>query len=109
MKRGIEYAWTGDKELDTLVTFARLNLQLAEAKAKVKADTASRAQVAKATVKRYPVRIGMTTQEVLETGWGKPMHLNRTTTAAGTREPWVYPRYRSYLYFTDGILTSVQN
>src|SRR5262249_39696558 len=36
------------------------------------------------------VRIGMTAQQVIEeTQWGAPEHVNRTTTAAGTREQWV--------------------
>ena len=55
------------------------------------------------------VRIGMTAEQVLkETNWGRPHSVNRTTTAYGTREQWVYG-YPNYLYFTNGILTSFQN
>ena len=54
-------------------------------------------------------RIGMTAEQVLkETSWGKPRSINRTTTTHGTREQWVYG-YPNYLYFTNGILTSISN
>ncbi len=55
------------------------------------------------------VRIGMTAEQVLkESSWGKPQRVNRSTTANGTREQWVYG-YPNYLYFTNGILTGIQN
>ena len=55
------------------------------------------------------VRVGMTAEQVLkETSWGKPRSINRTTNAHGTREQWVYG-YPNYLYFTNGVLTSIQN
>jgi hypothetical protein len=54
------------------------------------------------------VVIGMTAEEVLSIGWGKPNDINRTITAYGTREQWVYGN-GNYLYFEDGILTSIQN
>ncbi len=55
------------------------------------------------------VRIGMSQQTVLnKTNWGRPDSINRTTTANGTREQWVYAR-GNYLYFTNGILTAIQN
>ena len=55
------------------------------------------------------VRIGMTSDQVLkESNWGKPRSVNKTTTSTGTREQWVYG-YPNYLYFTNGILTSIQN
>jgi hypothetical protein len=63
---------------------------------------------AKARAKLPGVRIGMTQAEVLASSWGKPDDINRTITAYGTREQWVYG-YRSYLYFDDGILTAIQN
>lgn len=54
------------------------------------------------------VHIGMTKGEVLTNGWGQPSDINKTTTAYGTREQWVYGG-GNYLYFEDGILTSIQN
>lgn len=53
------------------------------------------------------VRIGMSPEEVIASSWGKPQHVNRTSTAYGTREQWVYGG--GYLYFEDGKLTTVQN
>ena len=61
-------------------------------------------------------RIGMTTKAVInETQWGAPKKINRTTTASGVREQWVYDHcgynrcYNGYLYFTNGKLTAIQN
>lgn len=54
-------------------------------------------------------RIGMTREQVInQTRWGKPYDVNRTTTARGTREQWVYGD-RRYLYFDNGILTTIQD
>lgn len=81
----------------------------------VKAMTAARAEDAerdradRARRKREGVSIGMTRQQVLESSWGQPMRINRTTTAGHEREQWVYPGLRNYLYFEDGVLTAVQN
>jgi hypothetical protein len=54
------------------------------------------------------VRVGMTKAEVLKSNWGKPESVNKTTNASGVREQWVYGG-RNYLYFRNGILTSIQN
>lgn len=63
---------------------------------------------AKAKRKREGVSIGMTQQQALDSSWGRPSHINRTTTAAGMREQWVYGG-GNYLYFSNGILVSIQN
>lgn len=62
----------------------------------------------KARKKREGVTIGMSQQDALDSSWGKPDRVNRTTTASGVREQWVYGD-RGYLYFTNGVLTAVQN
>lgn len=62
----------------------------------------------KARQKSEGVRIGMTKQQVLDSSWGKPGHINTTTTANGTHEQWVYGG-GNYLYFDNGILTAIQN
>jgi len=54
------------------------------------------------------VQIGMTKEEVLTDGWGRPIDVNKTTTANGTREQWVYDD-NNYLYFEDDVLTTIQN
>ena len=55
--------------------------------------------------------VGMTTDQVLyETNWGKADHINRTVTAGGVTEQWVYSgRHGSYLYFINDHLTAIQN
>ncbi|WP_062231516.1 hypothetical protein [Fictibacillus sp. FJAT-27399] len=51
--------------------------------------------------------IGMTKKEVLNSKWGQPTDVNKTTTANSVTEQWVYPGYK-YLYFEDGVLTAIQ-
>ncbi|MFD0710878.1 stalk domain-containing protein [Paenibacillus sp. GCM10027626] len=55
----------------------------------------------------YRVHIGMTREQAIW-GWGEPEYINKTTTSYGTFEQWVYGNY-NYLYFNDGVLTSIQN
>jgi hypothetical protein len=60
----------------------------------------------------------MTTKEVLRSSWGYPNDVNTTETQNGTHEQWVYDHdYRGkdwmthvegYLYFENGVLTSMQ-
>lgn len=52
------------------------------------------------------VRIGWTSQMCRES-WGAPRKINRTITAYGVDEQWVY--YKGFLYFTDGILRTIQD
>ena len=70
---------------------------------------ARKAQVAAELARRRKegVTIGMTQREVLLSNWGRPRLVNRTTTALGTREQWVYGG--GYLYFDNGVLTTIQN
>ena len=58
-------------------------------------------------IKKHQVEIGMTKAQCRKS-WGRPEEINVTTTAYGRHEQWVY-NMRSYLYFDDGILTSIQN
>jgi hypothetical protein len=62
-----------------------------------------------ARAKQYPgASIGMTADQVKkETAWGEPCSVNRTVTANGEREQWVYPDYQ-YLYFVNGRLVSIE-
>lgn len=52
------------------------------------------------------VKIGMTA-EMCREAWGSPYDINKTIGSWGIHEQWVYDG--SYLYFEDGILTSIQN
>ena len=46
-------------------------------------------------------------KEMCRESWGKPERINKTTTAWGVHEQWVYGY--NYLYFEKGILTTIQN
>jgi hypothetical protein len=71
-------------------------------------NAASQAALQEAAVKRRQgVSIGMSKDDVLASSWGKPRSVNRTVTASGVHEQWVYRG--GYLYFEDGVLTAIQN
>jgi len=53
------------------------------------------------------IRIGMSKDEVLSR-WGEPKDVNKTITVNYVKEQWVYAG-NTYLYFEDGILTTIQN
>ncbi|MBP3041038.1 hypothetical protein J9303_16350 [Bacillaceae bacterium Marseille-Q3522] len=61
-----------------------------------------------ASSSNYGVYIGMTKEQVLASSWGEPEKINKTTTAYGTSEQWVYPGFQ-FLYFENDILVSIQN
>lgn len=76
-----------------------------------KSDPAAEAASKKAELakwKKEGVTIGMTAERALLSSWGKPEKINRTTNEFGVREQWVYGG-GNYLYFKDGVLTSIQN
>jgi hypothetical protein len=52
------------------------------------------------------IHIGMN-QDMCREAWGKPGKINRTTTAYGTSEQWVYGY--NYVYFDGDVLTTIQN
>lgn len=55
------------------------------------------------------VRIGWSKQMCKES-WGEPDDINRAIGSWGTHEQWVYGDiYCDYLYFENGILTTIQN
>lgn len=88
----------------------RLNQAAADAEKAAKAlalEEKKAERLAKAKKKKEGVNIGMSKQDVLDSSWGRPSHINRTTTARGTREQWVYDG--NYLYFDADTLTSIQN
>jgi hypothetical protein len=66
-----------------------------------------RKQAVAECARRGQPKIGMTTDQVYSTCWGKPYRVNRTQTGTHTHDQFVYPSDR-YLYFSDGILTSIQ-
>lgn len=59
-----------------------------------------------ASRKSKGVVIGMTEKEVLQSSWGRPESINRTTNSFRVSEQWVYGG-RNYLYFQDGYLKPI--
>jgi hypothetical protein len=51
--------------------------------------------------------IGMTYEQAVATCWGKPETINRTITQGHVRVQAVYADHQHYLYFDDGVLTSI--
>lgn len=58
------------------------------------------------TVAQKVVTIGMNKQMVIE-AWGQPYDKHRTVTSYGVSEQWVYSSH--YVYFEDGLVTTIQN
>ena len=61
--------------------------------------------------RKYPA-IGMTGSEVRASIWGGPDNINKTTTANGVSEQWVYKvgdYDMKFIYLDDGIVTAIQN
>lgn len=55
------------------------------------------------------VTIGMTAKQVaINSNWGRPDTVNRTTLKNGVHEQWVYPG-KGYLYFDNGKLVAIQD
>lgn len=57
-------------------------------------------------IKKHQVQIGMS-KKMCIASWGRPDHVNTTTTRYSTHEQWVYDG--GYLYFENDELTSIQN
>lgn len=61
------------------------------------------------TIGKGHIYVGMTAEQV-RAAWGRPYDINRTTTANSTNEQWVmHEMGGSYVYFEDGICTTIQN
>lgn len=88
--------------------FKRLAPLLEQVRRAQQAERAALAKAEAARRRKQGVSIGMTREEVLASSWGKPQRVNTTTTAYRVREQWVYGD-NNYLYFENGILTSIQN
>ena len=65
-------------------------------------------------VRSKKVTVGMTSEQV-KLAFGEPSKVNRTVTASGVREQWIYGSYSrytkpwAYLYLTNGRVTSWQD
>ena len=56
-------------------------------------------------IKNNPA-LGMTAEEVLQTTWGKPKRINKTTYTWGIEEQWIYPD-NQYIYLENGIVVAI--
>ncbi|AVM24336.1 hypothetical protein [Bacillus pumilus] len=63
-------------------------------------------QIEDRTLNPQSISIGMTEDDVLINGWGRPTKVNTNITKNRTLKQWVY-KGNKYLYFEDGILTSI--
>ena len=52
-------------------------------------------------------KVGMTSEEVLKSTWGKPQKINKTTYSNNVSEQWVYSINR-YVYLENDIVTAIQ-
>lgn len=80
----------------------------ARLQAEFEAQRKSDAKAASIAKRKGGVTLGMTAVQVRASGWGVPQSVNRTTTAHGVHEQWVYGGH-NYLYFENGVLTNIQN
>ena len=61
------------------------------------------------TIAKRQIHIGMTSEQV-RAAWGRPYHINRTSNTYGESEQWVmHEMGSSYVYFENGICTTIQN
>ena len=63
--------------------------------------------IARYTNEKVSPRIGMTSDDVLNSSWGNPDKKNVTNTKYGKHEQWVYTHNR-YVYIDNGIVTAIQ-
>lgn len=89
----------------------KLNLAVQQAEARKQSLFNRFGKIDAERILNKQIWIGMTSSMAIESR-GYPDEKNRTETASGTREQWVYGKlvsYCYYLYFDDGILTAIQN
>jgi hypothetical protein len=77
-----------------------------ESRRRNKIQASGYSNVVKARLLAKKISIGMTAAQV-RLAWGAPEEINRTTTAYGVHEQWVYGD--SYVYLDNGIVTAFQN
>jgi len=100
--------WYPESAVDVVPMLSSLQAK-ASAQAEAERKKAEREDLARR--KKEGVSLGMSADDVLKSSWGKPRKINRTAFSASGREheheQWVYDG--GYLYFENGVLTSVQN
>ena len=97
---------TQSKNKELLATYTDLSSKLQ----KKRDEEDKNKKIAEKIQKSKPgVKIGDTAEFVrTKSSWGSPSKVNRTITANGKHEQWVYGEH-NYLYFDNDILTAIQN
>jgi hypothetical protein len=70
-----------------------------------------RTAAAEQNIAQRKVAIGMNADEVVAS-WGRPSKINKTITASGTSEQWVYEgaKFRhQYVYLDNGLVRTIQS
>lgn len=98
-----EYEKVADPEFLAMLARVRADEEKQVAILTKKLDAETRAEA-----RKKGVSIGMTKEQVLMSSWGKPRSVNTSTYKFGVHEQWVYSS-GNYLYFENGVLTSIQN
>lgn len=90
-----------------------LNVKVQQSQARIKGQQAAREKERAERDARKDPAIGMSAAAAEKSSWGYPDNVNKTATAFGTNEQWVYRgtgyAKSRYLYFRNGILTSIQD
>ena len=104
-----------EKAEEQRARIAQLNqddLDLAKARREAEASKKRAEQIKKESFDKHRVWIGMSAEECIQS-CSYPLQINKTVTAKGVQEQWVYPAAeegkQTYLYFENGILTTMQN
>ena len=80
---------------------------ITEADLKYQTTTKDPALAAAECKKRGDPKIGMSSDRVIATCWGKPLHVNRTETGSVISDQYVYDGNR-FVYLRNGIVESIQ-
>lgn len=96
---GVEAAFKEEAELSKRGRFVRSRDTAAKANRLAEARERERAN---------GVRLGMGQEQVRASSWGNPICTHRMTGSDGKHEQWVYAGDK-YLYFRNGLLSTIQN
>lgn len=98
-----------NKKLDDLIHAREARQQKATTAARRKREAAIARFPPKmqALIRARRIQVGWVPEAVV-LSWGRPEHINRTTYSFGVHEQWVY-NMRTYVYFENGKVTSIQN
>ena len=101
-----------EEERARIAQLNQADLDLAKARREAEASKKRAEQIKREAFDKHRVWIGMSAEECIQS-CSYPLQINKTVTAKGVQEQWVYPAAeegkQTYLYFENGILTTMQN